>query len=72
MRWSCKIPNNDCRLRKFLSFTMTNVWVGLCESSQPVSFAHLIVAKLEYVGPTDKSTFTISQARLYSFTLIIN
>ena len=39
---------------------------------QPVSFARLIVAKLEYVGPTDKSTFTISQAKLYSFTLIIN
>ena len=32
---------------------------------QPVSFARLIVAKLEYVGPTDKSTFTISQAKLY-------
>ena len=39
---------------------------------QPVSFARLIVAKLEYVGPTDKSTFTIWQAKLYSFTLIIN
>ena len=31
-----------------------------------------IVAKLEYIGPVDKSTFTISQAKLYSFTLIIN
>ena len=31
---------------------------------QPVSFARLIVAKLEYVGPTDK--LTLKWSRYYS------
>ena len=58
-----KIPNNDWIDLKFVCFTTSR---PICKF--PSLFARLIVAKLEYVEPTAKLTFTISQAKLYSLT----
>ena len=45
-----KIPNNDCRIREFVSFTIYEY----VKVSQLVSVAHLIVAKLECIEPIEK------------------